>query len=117
MIAPVIDLIFDEGCLNVAEARVLLAAALEKHGLPVEWREWMRGRAETSVRFGGFGSPTILVNEVDVDGSHADEALVGVSCCRLYPHDGELRGVPDFATIAAALARTSSRAVARSTPP
>jgi hypothetical protein len=117
MIAPIVDLIFDEGCRNVAEARVMLAAALEKHGLPVEWREWMRGRAETSVRFGGFGSPTILVDGVDVEGGHADEALVGVSCCRLYPHEGELRGVPDFATIAAALARSSSGTVARATPP
>jgi len=108
MTAPVVDLVFDEGCRNVAEARVLLAAALEKHGLRMEWREWMRGRAETSVRFGGFGSPTILVDGVDVEGSDADEALIGVSCCRLYPHDGELRGVPDFATIVAALAKRRS---------
>jgi hypothetical protein len=108
MIAPVVDLIFDKGCRNVAEARVLLAAALEKHGLPVEWREWMRDRAETSVRFGGFGSPTILVDGVDVEGSHADEALVSVSCCRLYPHDGELRGAPAFATIVAALTKGRS---------
>ena len=83
---------------------MLLAAALEKQGLPVEWREWMRGRTETSVRFGGFGSPTILVDGVDIEGSDPDASL-GVPCCRLYPHDDYMRGVPDFATIAAALAR------------
>jgi hypothetical protein len=112
MITPVVDLVFDEGCPNVAEARVLLAAALDKQGLPVEWREWMRGRAETSVRFGGFGSPTILVDGVDIERGDANESLIGVPCCRLYPHDDHMRGVPDFATIASALAR----AIALSAP-
>ena len=107
--APAVDLIFDEGCPNVAEARELLAAALDAAGLPVEWREWIRGRADTSARLRGFGSPTILVDGIDVEGSDSDEMLIGAACCRLYSHDGLMRGVPDFSTVAAALARSRSR--------
>jgi hypothetical protein len=36
---PSVDLVFDEGCPNVGEARVLLGAALAAAALPVEWRE------------------------------------------------------------------------------
>lgn len=109
MIVPTVDLIFDEGCPNVAETRVLLAAALDAAGLPVEWREWMRGGAVTSPELNGFGSPTILVDGVDIEGRQPDETLAGVSCCRLYPHDGKLRGVPDFATVAGMLAGRRAR--------
>jgi hypothetical protein len=109
MMSPAVDLIFDEGCPNVAETRVLLAAALDAAGLPVQWREWVRGRADTSPDLNGFGSPTILVDGVDIEGSNPDATLAGVACCRLYPHDGELRGVPDFTTVAGVLARSRSR--------
>jgi hypothetical protein len=107
--APAVDLIFDEGCPNVAETRVLLAAALDAAGLPVEWRESVRGRAGTSPELNGFGSPTILVDGIDLEQRSPDETLDGLACCRLYSHDGRLRGVPDFTMLAGVLARNRSR--------
>jgi mercuric ion transport protein len=47
----------------------------------------------------GWGSPTILIDGVDVAGGSPSEA-----CCRLYPTSKE-RGAPPLALIEAALLR------------
>ncbi len=107
--APTVDLIFDADCPNVDDARALLRTALKETGLPTEWREWDREAAETPSALRGLGSPTILVNGVDASG--ADETNLAVeraNCCRVYAHDGGLRGVPALHTVMLALTRQGS---------
>jgi hypothetical protein len=68
---PAIDLIYDKDCPNVQEARSLLRDALTEVGMPPEWREWDREGVETPPELRGLGSPTILVDGVDVSAGGA----------------------------------------------
>jgi hypothetical protein len=101
---PTVDLVYDTECPNVDDARALIRAALAQAGLPSRWREWQREAPETPVALRGLGSPTILVNGVDVTGS--DDASMPeepANCCRIYQHEGRLRGVPALSAISAAI--------------
>ena len=106
---PTVDLILDSECPNVDDARALLRSALKEAGFPAEWREWDREASETPAALRNLGSPTILVNGVDVSG--ADETNVPAeraNCCRVYAHDDRLRGVPALHTVMLALTRRGS---------
>lgn len=61
-----IELVFHQGCPNVEAARGLLARALTEAGLPSIWREWRTDADDTPVERRGLGSPTILIDGVDV---------------------------------------------------
>lgn len=109
---PTVDLVFDAQCPNLADARVLLRAALMASGLPPVWREWERDRADTPAELRGLGSPTILVDGVDVSGmDEADTDAGRANACRVYDQDGWLRGVPPLAAITTALARSITSGV------
>lgn len=87
---PRVELLFFPGCPHVDAARAQLRAALEAVGLPAEWSESDDAR--------GYGSPSILVDGVDVLG-----ALPGAgTSCRLY-RGTELPGAPSLAAIVRAL--------------
>ena len=106
--APRIDLVFDPQCPNVAEARALLRAALEAVGLAPQWREWERAAKGTPPHLRGLGSPSILVDGIDV--SDIDDTQRGLETgngCRVYRHADRLRGVPTLASVTWALARGS----------
>ena len=103
---PRIDLVFDNECPNVHDARALLRTVLAEAGLQPKWREWERAAVETPAELRGLGSPSILVDGVDVSG--ADQVhgpLEGANCCRIYENDGRFRGVPSIEVVAAALSR------------
>lgn len=105
-----IDLVFDRDCPHVDDARALLRAAMAETGVHLQWNEWDRQSAETPFELREVGSPTILVNGVDVVGAdavgmHPD----GASCCRVYPDNGRLRGVPPLQAVVSALARRTTR--------
>ena len=80
--APLIHLVYDRDCPNVPEARALLHEALTQLNLPPVWRELERQGEQTPPEFRGFGSPTILVDGVDVSPTQDDSG--GAKCCRLY---------------------------------
>ena len=101
--APTVDLVYDTDCPNVDEARALLGEALTQVGLAQVWREWKRDGAETPPELRGFGSPTILVNGVDVSGKEDEDVSERANCCRLYQHHGRLRGVPELGTLTLAI--------------
>jgi mercuric ion transport protein len=104
--APAVDLVFDADCPNVDDARALLRTALVAAGLPVEWREWEHDGADTPAQLRGLGSPTILVNGIDVSGAEeTDDGAERANYCRVYIIDGGLRRVPALDTVAAALSR------------
>ena len=102
--APVIEIVMDRDCPNVAQCRTALRTALEKTQLPLSWREWDRSAADTPAAYRQFGSPTILIDGRDVAGVPEAAAPSGNSC-RIYV-DGEgggLRGVPSVRSIVDAL--------------
>jgi mercuric ion transport protein len=103
---PRIDLIFDNGCPNVDDARALLTNALAEAGLQPTWREWERAAAETPAELRGLGSPSILVDGVDVSGADSVHGLLEhANCCRIYENGGRFRGVPAVEVLTAALSR------------
>jgi mercuric ion transport protein len=107
--APMVDLVFDTDCPNVGAARALLRTALVAAGLPPEWREWERDGVDTPARLRGLGSPTILVNGIDVSGAEeTGDSAERANCCRVYTIDGRLRGVPALGAVAVALSRAGS---------
>jgi mercuric ion transport protein len=104
--APRIDLVFDNDCPNVEDARALLRRALGAAGLALMWQEWERDAAETPAALRGLGSPTILVDGVDVSGAEAPVSpSERANCCRVYENGGRLRGIPAAETVATALSR------------
>ena len=65
---PKVELVYFEGCPHAQVARDVLAAALSEIGLPEEWTEWDLADPDTPECVRRFGSPTVLVNELDVTG-------------------------------------------------
>ena len=102
----VVQLLYFPDCPNVASARRALQEALAKLADPPPVTEVDVTSPTAPANLRSWGSPTILVDGVDVAGEQPTE-----SCCRLYG-DGERRGAPSVALIEAALARaraTSNR--------
>jgi hypothetical protein len=102
-----VDLVFDHECPHVDRARAVLRAALEATGVEAELREWVRDGAGTPAELRRFGSPTILVNGIDVVDDGASLAPLA-RCCRVYIDGGGLDGVPPLRSIIVAL--TTGRA-------
>jgi hypothetical protein len=94
------ELIYDEGCPNVAAARTQLLRAFGLAKLTPRWQEWERSAKANPDYARAYGSPTVLVNGRDVAIS---EPAAG-SHCRIYQdHQGRLHGVPTVQDIARAL--------------
>jgi hypothetical protein len=105
-----VDLIYERDCPNVALARANLRRALEDLGVTQPWQEHLIGDPERPSRVRGYGSPTILVDGVDVAGaSPGSEA-----CCRVYATPQGRAGAPSVGQIAAAI---RSRSAADQPPP
>ena len=121
---PAVELLYDADCPNVNRAREQLFRAFAKAGLEARWREWHADDTEAPAYVRGFGSPTILVDGMDVAGAEPGE---GTQSCRLYGHPGdERRGAPSVDTIVVALMqkrrsqwqrRERSRCLPRAAPP
>jgi hypothetical protein len=96
-----IQLVFFPGCPHVGAARQALAEALHEVGTDVSVVELDVTDPRTSPALRDWGSPTILVDGVDVVAGTASG-----SCCRLYP-GSERVGAPPVRAIVAALRRPS----------
>jgi hypothetical protein len=97
---PEITLIYDADCPNAAEARAVLRRALERAGLDLEWVEHDRAAPGVPKALTRFGSPTILVNGIDVGGESGEAAAAS---CRIYADSCGLRGVPPLEAIVDAI--------------
>ena len=90
-VAPVtIELVFDNDCPNVPQARDVLQRALLTVGLPAEWQEWDCASDTCPDYARAYGSPTILLNRQDVSASAQNDC----ACCRIYPENTEFKGCP-----------------------
>ncbi len=97
---PKVELVYDGDCPNVEAARAQLLKAFAAAQMPPRWREWRGDAEDCPVHVKGFGSPTILVDGLDV----AADPDNGGACCRLYAQeDGSARGVPSVESISGAL--------------
>lgn len=94
-----VELIYDEECPNLAEARTNLRRALVQVGLPPQWVEWNSSSSEVPAHAKGFGSPAVLVNGEDVAGAAPIEA----ACCRVYDVAGTGSVAPPCELIVRAL--------------
>jgi hypothetical protein len=105
-----IELIFDDDCPNVGPARQLLGGVLDELGLPQQWCEWNREAPDTPPELRVFGSPTILVDGVDVAEPEFDEPNAFASSrCRLYEDEaGRRSGIPRRQDIVRALLGSKS---------
>ncbi len=96
-----VELIYDTDCRNIPAARSALLQAFARVRLVARWSEWDRALPSTPAYAQRYGSPTILVDGIDVA---ADGAAADASACRVYPDElGRSAGAPPVAAIAAAL--------------
>jgi hypothetical protein len=103
---PEITLVYDADCPNVSQARVVLREAFERAGLQPRWVEYDRAAPNTPAPLLRYGSPTILVDGVDVAG---EAGRASAASCRVYPSELGLRGVPPVETIASAMVQRKAR--------
>lgn len=93
-----VELLYFPGCPHIDAARSQLRAALRLVGRDEAWTERDVTAADAPAHTRGYGSPTILVDGLDVSGVGP---CAGQSC-RVYA-DSEVRGAPSIAMIVAAM--------------
>lgn len=93
-----IELVYFEGCPNAAAARENLRKACVELGLKAEWQEWDQNDGATPAHIKAFGSPSILVDGKDVEGS--PDGGCARQSCRLYEGG---QNAPNIEVIKAAL--------------
>ncbi len=92
-------LLYDRDCPSVREARGNLMRAFSMAGVPASWREVDRHGAELPAGWAGLGSPTILVDGLDV----APAPRATGDSCRLYTSREGMVHAPPVDRIAAGL--------------
>ncbi len=105
---PRVELVYDQDCPNVREARAVLLEAFARAQLSPTWTEWDSRGADAPSYARQYGSPTILVEGRDVVGLAPSETP---ECCRVYDDGlgGSLRGVPSVDAVAEALIPSQAR--------
>ncbi len=98
MAAPRVQLLFFAGCPHVAAARAQLERALAQAGLAPTWEELDVTAPDAPAHLRAYGSPTVLVDGVDVSGVGPGDAAT----CRLYS-GSEVPGAPPLASLMRAL--------------
>ena len=103
-----VQLLTFPGCPNAPGARELLLRVLRANGHRVPIEEVNVSAPDTPEELSVFGSPTILIDGVEIEG--ADDGRSGG--CRLYRDArGRLTGVPPESVLVEALTRAQRRAV------
>ena len=105
-----VELLWWEGCPSTERARDAVREALselELDGVEVHMREV---RTDDEARGAGFvGSPTILIDGVDLVPAAAEEPI-GLSCRVYRRRDGRISPLPDPDDLREALLRAAERA-------
>lgn len=97
-----IQLITFSGCPNASATRSLIERTVAAAGILASIEEVDTLAPDTPAPLRAWGSPTILLNGVDVGGERAPTG----PACRLYPgDDGQMHGVPSGTLLSAALNR------------
>ncbi len=92
-----VELVYDSDCPNVEATREQLRLAFELIDSKPDWQEWDVNDPNAPDHVHGYGSPTILVEGIDVTG---DEPSGTDNCCRVYvDSDHANHGVPSVKQI------------------
>jgi alkylmercury lyase len=111
---PTIELIYSNDCPNVTAAREVLQSALREAGLPQSWSEHSLEDERIPPRLRSCGSPSILIDGVDVAQLRASPSD-GANCRVYLDSAGKPSGAPDVATVLRAL-RAAAAPSERATP-
>lgn len=98
---PTVDFIYDRDCPNAGQARENLRLAFERIGMTAAWSEHRIGDASAPPHTRGFGSPTILIDGLDIAGGSAGAE----ASCRIYRGPDGASGAPCVDAIIEALRR------------
>jgi Domain of unknown function (DUF2703) len=104
-----VELLHIADCPNTEAARRLLEEALRELGLPEEISEIEVSDSAQAEALAFPGSPTIRVNDQDVETMLPRQSGYAISC-RTYPIDGMRRAVPTQEMIRKAIRSALSRA-------
>ncbi len=80
-----VEFIYDLNCPNIAETRTQLLKAFSEMQLPAKWIEWDRNSPDSPDYAKQYGSPTILVNGVDIVNNEPTQG----NHCRIYQSDNQ----------------------------
>jgi hypothetical protein len=104
---PEVELLWWEGCPSTEAALADLRAALAESGLDPESIRMTRIDTDPQARQAGFtGSPTILIDGVDVQPPPAGEPA-GLTCRVYHRRDGRISPTPDPEDVREALRRAT----------
>jgi hypothetical protein len=106
MAEPTIEVLYVEGCPGFAELLPIVRRLAARERAPLVLTE-IRS-VEHAIRAGFLGSPSVRVDDADVDPGAAHRRTPGLTC-RLYATPAGLRPVPAEEWIAAALRRARAR--------
>ena len=102
-----VELVYERSCPNIRAARVNLLQAFSELELTPGWLEWEVADTDIPVYAKNMGSPTILVDGIDISGA-LDEGHD--HSCRVYTEvNGGMFGVPSVTMIKNALSKYSTR--------
>ena len=104
-----IDLVYDQTCPHVDQARAAIRDALEAFGVPCECHEWERNSGSTPAELRGLGSPSVLIDGRDVGGEEAPSPTPWNSCRIYRDESGHLSGAPSMQVILDALRDAENR--------
>ena len=79
-----IELLHTRDCHGYQKTMSELEGALEEAGLPVRFEVILVNSQKMAVEHKFFGSPTIRVNDVDIEPEAASVEKYGLSSCRPY---------------------------------
>ncbi len=102
-----VELIFSADCPNTHRARQVIIEALTTLRLPSRWVEWDSAAQDAPAYAKAYGSPTILVDGVDVGGAPPGDTA---NACRLYGSN-EKTGAPPVDRVLAALSAGPDHAI------
>ncbi len=97
----VVQVLFVEGCPNMDLAVARLSRAASEAEVTIEVDRRAVGDEAEAKTLGMRGSPTILIDGIDVTTGAASGSL----SCRLYRAGGRIDGAPSFDELVAALSR------------
>lgn len=105
MRAPKLELLWWEGCPSTERALTELREAAAELGLESPDVEMREIRTDEEAAATGFvGSPTILVDGIDVVVDHGEDEVTGLTCRVYRRRDGRISPTPDPHDLRAALA-------------
>jgi mercuric ion transport protein len=103
---PLIEFVYEKGCPNIKPTRQILLQAFSKMNVKPHWQEWEVNDSSSPQYVRQYGSPTILVNGIDIDELKDSN---NANQCRLYTQtDNVFSGVPPLEKIINAIQKAKT---------